>query len=146
MHFQWMVTPDKVKVHLTQTGFASHLVEDNIIHLCNITLDATPYRFGLPIDAYLPRIRQGQRVAHIHQEQTKIPKYHGIHRLARPNNPTRSGSIPLILFSIFQTVTQSPQRCTLCASLHPFHNQLWLYLLIQSNGTTLHIYVVPPPL
>jgi hypothetical protein len=42
MHFQWMVTPDEVKVHLSQTGFALHLVEDNNIHLCNITPDATP--------------------------------------------------------------------------------------------------------
>jgi hypothetical protein len=50
-HFKWMVTPDKVKVHLSQTGFALHLVEDNSIHLCNITPDATPYRSGLPINA-----------------------------------------------------------------------------------------------
>jgi hypothetical protein len=53
MHFQWMVTPDKVKVHLSQTGIALHLVEDNSIHLRNITPDATPYRAGLPIDACL---------------------------------------------------------------------------------------------
>jgi hypothetical protein len=50
-HFQWMVTPDEVKVHLSQIGFASHLMEDNNIHLRNITPDATPYRSGLPIDA-----------------------------------------------------------------------------------------------
>jgi hypothetical protein len=50
-YFQWMVTTDKVKVHLSQTGFASHLVEDNNIHLRNITPDATPYRSGLPINA-----------------------------------------------------------------------------------------------
>jgi hypothetical protein len=50
-HFQWLVTPDAVKVHLSQSGFASHLVEDNDIHLCNITPDATPYCSGLPIDA-----------------------------------------------------------------------------------------------
>ncbi len=50
-HFQWMVTPDEVKVHLSQTGFASHLVGDNHIHLRNITPDATPYRSGLPINA-----------------------------------------------------------------------------------------------
>ena len=50
-HFQWMVMPDLVQVHLSQTGLASHLVEENNIHLCNITPDATPYWFGLPIDA-----------------------------------------------------------------------------------------------
>jgi hypothetical protein len=50
-HFQWLVTPDAMKVHLSQTGFVSHLVEDNDIHLRNITPDATPYRSDLPIDA-----------------------------------------------------------------------------------------------
>ncbi len=49
-HFQWSVTPAVVKVHLSQTGFASHLVEENNIHHRNITPDATPYRSGLPID------------------------------------------------------------------------------------------------
>ena len=50
-HFQWLVTPDLVQVHLSQTGFASHLVEDNNIHLRNVTPEATPYCSGLPIDA-----------------------------------------------------------------------------------------------
>ena len=50
-HFQWMVSPDLVQVHLSQTGFASHLVESNSVHLRNVTPDATPYRSGLPIDA-----------------------------------------------------------------------------------------------
>ncbi len=50
-HFQWLVTLDLVQVHLIQTGFASHLVEDNNIHLRNVTPDATPYCSGLPIDA-----------------------------------------------------------------------------------------------
>jgi len=52
-HFQWMVLPDLVQVHLSQTGFASHLVEDNNVHLCNVTPDATPYQSGLPIGACL---------------------------------------------------------------------------------------------
>jgi hypothetical protein len=50
-HLQWMVTPDEVKVLLSQIGFELHLVEDNNIYLCNITPDATPYRSGLPINA-----------------------------------------------------------------------------------------------
>jgi hypothetical protein len=50
-HFQWSCSDDEVSVHLSQTGFAAHLVEDNNVHTCNITLAATPYRSGLPIDA-----------------------------------------------------------------------------------------------
>jgi hypothetical protein len=51
MHFQWMVMPDLVQVHLSHTEFASYLVEENNVHLRHITPDATPYRSGLPIDA-----------------------------------------------------------------------------------------------
>ncbi len=50
-HFQWMVSPDLVQVHLSQTGFASRLVEDINVHLRNVTHDATPYCSGLPMDA-----------------------------------------------------------------------------------------------
>ncbi len=50
-HFQWMVTPDLVQVHLSQTGFASHLVKDNNIHLHNVMPDCTPYCTGPPVDA-----------------------------------------------------------------------------------------------
>ncbi len=40
-HFLWSVTPTAVNIHLSQTGFASHLVEDNNVHHCNITPGAT---------------------------------------------------------------------------------------------------------
>jgi hypothetical protein len=50
-HFQWSCHDDKVLVHLSQTGFAAHLVEDNNVHTRNITPDATPYCSGLPINA-----------------------------------------------------------------------------------------------
>jgi hypothetical protein len=47
-HFQWHKTKS---VHLSQTGFAAHLVKDNNAHLCSITPDATPYQSSLPINA-----------------------------------------------------------------------------------------------
>jgi hypothetical protein len=50
-HFQWSCSNGDVSVHLSQTGFAAHLVEANNVHERNITPDATPYRSGLPIDA-----------------------------------------------------------------------------------------------
>jgi hypothetical protein len=50
-HFQWNKLDNKVSVHLSQTNFAAHLVEDNNAHLPNITPDATLYCLGLPIDA-----------------------------------------------------------------------------------------------
>jgi hypothetical protein len=50
-HFQWSVTPDVVQVHLSQTGFTSHLVDENNIHHRNITPNTAPYWSGLPIHA-----------------------------------------------------------------------------------------------
>ncbi len=50
-HFQWSATPDVVQVHLSQTGFVSHLIKENNIHHRNITPNATPYWSGLPINA-----------------------------------------------------------------------------------------------
>ena len=51
-HFQWSCYDNEVSVHLSQTGFVAHLVEDNNAHTHNITPDATtPYCSGLPIDA-----------------------------------------------------------------------------------------------
>jgi hypothetical protein len=49
-HFQWLITPNKVQVHLSQTIFVAHLVEENNVHMSNITLNATPYCSGLPIN------------------------------------------------------------------------------------------------
>jgi hypothetical protein len=48
--FQWSLFPNNVSVHINQTGFAVHLVEDNNVHTQNITPDATPYYSGLPIN------------------------------------------------------------------------------------------------
>ncbi len=49
-HFQWLVSEDKVWVHLSQTGFAANLVEDNNAHEKNITPDATLHQSSLPIN------------------------------------------------------------------------------------------------
>jgi hypothetical protein len=51
IHFQWHKTKDEVSIHLSQTGFAVHLVKDNNAHLRSIMPDAPPYRSGLPINA-----------------------------------------------------------------------------------------------
>jgi hypothetical protein len=50
-HFQWNKLEEKVSVHLSQTGFAVHLVKDNNSYLRNITLNTTPYCSSLPINA-----------------------------------------------------------------------------------------------
>jgi hypothetical protein len=58
-HFQWHKMNYKVSVHLSQTGFAIHLVKDNNAHLCSISPDATPYCSGLPLNA-IPESDEGK--------------------------------------------------------------------------------------
>jgi hypothetical protein len=50
-HFQWLAMNDVVSVHLSQTGIAAHVVEENNIHTCNITHEGTPYCSGLSVNA-----------------------------------------------------------------------------------------------
>jgi hypothetical protein len=64
IHFQWKITPSIVQVHLSQTGFASQLVEDHNTHTRQITPDATPYRSGLPIDA-IPELMKMTNLRHL---------------------------------------------------------------------------------
>ena len=68
-YFQWLVTSSVVKVHLSQTGFTSHLVEENNINLRHITPDATLYRSGLPIDACQESDKEETSPTFIEQKQ-----------------------------------------------------------------------------
>jgi len=51
IHFSVCFTPSKVDVHLNQTGFAAHLVEQFFRDTWEPTPTATPYRSGVPIDS-----------------------------------------------------------------------------------------------
>jgi hypothetical protein len=51
IHFSWRFTPSKVDVHLNQTGFAAHLVEQFFRDTWEPTPTSTPYRSGVPIDS-----------------------------------------------------------------------------------------------
>ena len=51
VHFSWRVTHSTVSVHLSQAGFASHLVDSFHLSDRNQTSTATPYRSGIPINA-----------------------------------------------------------------------------------------------
>ena len=51
IHFQWKCTPETVKVHLGQSGFAACLVEQFKQQDRVPSPMATPYRSGMPIDA-----------------------------------------------------------------------------------------------
>jgi hypothetical protein len=48
---QLLATDDVITFHLSQTGFATYLVEDNNAHTRKVTPNATPYCSDLPINA-----------------------------------------------------------------------------------------------
>jgi hypothetical protein len=102
-----MITIEIVTVHLSQTGFAANLVEENNIHHCSITHDATPYRSGLPIDAIAESNEDKECPTFIKRKQnTKAllalsdgsPKAHG--RIC--HHPTR----------FFPLIATSPRKAT----------------------------------
>ncbi len=70
-HFQWMITPDSVQVHLSQTGFAANLVKENNRYNWSITHDKTPYCLDLPIDA-IPESNETKSVQHLLTENKNI--------------------------------------------------------------------------
>jgi hypothetical protein len=68
-NFQWSYSNDAVSVHLSQTGFAAHLVESNNVHSRHITPDASPYRSSLSIDAIPDSYKDSYCPALIKQKQ-----------------------------------------------------------------------------
>jgi hypothetical protein len=132
-HFQWLVTPDTVKVHLSQTGFASHLVEDNNIHLRNITPDATPYRSGLPIDA-CPESDEDET----HPTSVEHCRLHWVACSIDTSRPCTISFLPVCLLQ--QTVTKSSQRGPICPPLHTLDNRLWFYLLVGRDRTPPYLH------
>jgi hypothetical protein len=87
-HFQWLVNPGGVKVHLSQTGFASHLVEENDIHLRHITPDTTPYPSGLPFDA-CPESDEDETNPTFLEKKMEISKHCWFHWVACSINTPR---------------------------------------------------------
>ncbi len=94
MHFQWLATDDVVSVHLSQTGFATHLIKDSNIHTRNVTPNALPYCSGLPIDK-IPELDEANNCLTLIEQKRK---YHSVVSLigwlaqsTRPNlAPTHS--------------------------------------------------------
>ena len=115
-HFQWLVSPDVVKVHLSQTGFASHLVEETDVHLRNITPDATPYRSGLPIDA-CPESDEDELTPTFMDRKRKYQSIVGsIGWLAQSTRPDLAPS-----HSFLSAYCNKPSRSHLNAALYVLH-------------------------
>jgi hypothetical protein len=110
------VTPSVVKVHLSQTGFASHLVEENNIQHRNITPDATPYWSGLPIDTG-PTSDKDKESPWFLKRRRKYQSIDGsIRWLAQSTHPNLT---PLHLFLL--AYNNKPSRSHMNAALYMLH-------------------------
>jgi hypothetical protein len=142
-HFQWMVTPDKVKVHLRQTGFASHLVEDNNIHLHNITPDATPYRYSLPINTCLESDKEEVSPMFIKYKQKYQSIMGSIGLLAQTTRPDLAPS-----HSFLSAYSNKPSHSHPSAAiyvLHYIHSTINYGFTFSSNAMVpLHTYMLFP--
>ncbi len=115
-HFQWLVTPGIVKVHLSQTGIVSHLVEENDIHLGNIMPDATPYQSSLPIDA-CPESDNDEKNPTFTEPKEKYQSIVGsIGWLAQTTRPNLAPS-----HSFLSAYVNKPSRSHLNAALYVLH-------------------------
>ena len=142
-HFQWLVTPDLVQVHLSQTGFASHLVEDNNIHLRNVTPDATPYRSGLPIDA-CPESNEYEMDPTFIERKKKYQSIVGsIGWLAQSTHPDITPS-----HSFLSAYINKPSRSHLNAALyvlHYIHSTIdYGFMFTSAEKAPLHTYMSFP--
>ncbi len=115
-HFQWSVTPDTVRVHLSQTGFASHLIEDNNIHLRNITPDATPHCSGLPIDACPESGEDTTHPTFVERKRKYQSIVGSIGWLAQSTRPDLAPS-----YSFLSSYCNKPSRSHLNAALYVLH-------------------------
>jgi hypothetical protein len=108
--------PCLIQVHLSQSGFASHLVKDNNIHLRNVMPDATPYRLGLPIEVY-PESDEDKKCPTLIERKRKFQSIDGsIGCLAQSTRPDLAPS-----HSFLSAYINKPSRCHLNAALYILH-------------------------
>jgi hypothetical protein len=142
-HFQWLVNPSGVKVHLSQTGFASHLVEENDIDLRHITPDATPYRSGLPING-CPEFEEDEMNPTFLERKRKNQSIVGsIGWLAQSTCPDLATS-----HSFLSAYCNKPSRSHLNAALyilHYIHSTIdYGFIFSLEEKAPLHTYMTFP--
>jgi hypothetical protein len=141
--FQWLVTPDLVQTHLSQTGFTSHLVKENIVYLRNVTPDATPYRSGLPIDAGLDCDKDENSPTFIKRKQKFQSIVGSIGWLAQSTHPDLALSHSFLLAYI-----NKPSRSHLNAALYVLHyihlTTDYGFMIPFAEKAPLHTYMTFP--
>jgi hypothetical protein len=138
-HFQWMITPEIVTVHLSQIGFAANLVKENNIHHHSIAHNATPYHSGLPIDAIAESDEDKECPTFIEHKQKHQSIVGSVGWLAQSTGPDLSPS-HLFLSAYCNKPSQSHLNAALYM-LHYIHSTIdygFIYLVRTSSSP--HFY------
>jgi len=126
-------------VHLSQTGFAAHLVKDNNAHTRNITPDATPYRSGLPIDT-CPESDEADDCPALLERRRKYQSVVGL--IGWLAQSTRPDLAPC--HSFLSSYNNKPSKSHWNAALYVLHhNRLRFHVHIQRTCSSPHFHVLP---
>jgi hypothetical protein len=138
-----MITPGSVQVHLSQTGFTANLVEENNIQNQSITHDATPYCFGLPIDA-IPESDEDKTCPTFIERKQNYQSIVGlIGWLAQSTRPDLAPS-HLFLSAYCNKPSQSHINAALCV-LHYIHSTIdYGFTFISTKTNPLHTFLSFP--
>ncbi len=91
----------------------------------------------------LPWIGWGREIAHIPQTKAKVSEHCWFNRLACAEYATRPCSVTLLPVRLHQQ-TFLKQRHSIRPILHPFDYRLRFHIHFRQEGTSTHIYVLPP--
>ena len=142
-HFQWSITPEVVQVHLSQTGFASHLVEANNIHHRNITPDATPYRAGLPINGCPESDKDKENPTFLEQQRKYQSIMGSIGWLAQSTHPDLAPSHPFL--SAYNNKPSWSHMNVALYALHYIHSTIdYGFTFMSEAKIPLHTYMSFP--
>jgi hypothetical protein len=143
-HFQWSSSPDSVSIHMNQTGFSAHLVEDNNVHTKNITPNATPYRSGLPINAIPESDKDGDCPALIKRKRRYQSVVSSVSWLAQTTCPDLLPTHSFLL-AYNNKPLKSHWNAALYA-LHYIHSTINYGIMFTSaKQGPLHTYMSLPP-
>ena len=116
IHFSWRFTPSTVDVHLNQTGFAAHLVEQFCRDTWEPTPTATPYRSGIPIDFIADSSDDDDSPSQLHRTEAYQSLIGSIGWLATATRPDLAP-----VHSFLSSYNSKPSTGHMKAALHVLH-------------------------
>ncbi len=144
VHFSWRISSSLVSVHLSQSGFASNLVESFFRETREASPLATPYCSGIPVDSIAPSMDEDDSLAQICWTQAYQSLIGSIGWLTKTTQPDLT-AIHSFLSSYNAKPTVGHMKSAL-HTLHYIHSTIDYGISFTSEATTpMHSYIHYPP-